>query len=403
MFENGQLTVLNIKDILPNRFQPRIRFDGEKLEELAESIGKYGVIQPIVVRPVSNKFEIIAGERRYKASKLANKSTIPAIIVNLSDKDSEEIALLENIQRQELSPIEEAVSYKRILDMGYITQEELARKLGKAQSTIANKIRLLNLDDEVQSYLLNNKISERHARSLLRIPDKEQQVDMLHRIVEERLTVKQTDKEIEKLKENMKETQNVVKPVVLNVAPQNNNVSVINNTSEEIESLFDETDDMKSVMTRQFVNNGKYKTLLVFNNNKNILGLSSENIKEIPKEETKEIEKIKSEPELEIKETKAKNPMSIFISLSGKEKETYKGMYLPISEETQVFIPKQLYRKNDKKIELLNNQSNQANMSEYKVNTNENTKKWSARLTLDEFYKKYFRIYEVQREKEVMA
>lgn len=247
MFENGQLTVLNIKDILPNRFQPRIRFDGEKLEELAESIGKYGVIQPIVVRPVSNKFEIIAGERRYKASKLANKSTIPAIIVNLSDKDSEEIALLENIQRQELSPIEEAVSYKRILDMGYITQEELARKLGKAQSTIANKIRLLNLDDEVQSYLLNNKISERHARSLLRIPDKEQQVDMLHRIVEERLTVKQTDKEIEKLKENMKETQNVVKPVVLNVAPQNNNVSVINNTSEEIESLFDETDDMKSV------------------------------------------------------------------------------------------------------------------------------------------------------------
>ena len=206
MFENGQLTVLNIKDILPNRFQPRIRFDGEKLEELAESIGKYGVIQPIVVRPVSNKFEIIAGERRYKASKLANKSTIPAIIVNLSDKDSEEIALLENIQRQELSPIEEAVSYKRILDMGYITQEELARKLGKAQSTIANKIRLLNLDDEVQSYLLNNKISERHARSLLRIPDKEQQVDMLHRIVEERLTVKQTDKEIEKLKENMTET-----------------------------------------------------------------------------------------------------------------------------------------------------------------------------------------------------
>ena len=95
--------------------------------------------------------------------------------------------------------------------------------------------------------------------------------------------------------------------------------------------------------------------------------------------------------------------MSIFINLSGKEKETYKGMYLPISEETQVFIPKQLYRKNDKKIELLNNQSNQANMSEYKVNTNENTKKWSARLTLDEFYKKYFKVYEVQREKEVMA
>ncbi len=236
MFESGQLTVLNINDILPNRFQPRIRFDEEKLEELAESIGKYGVIQPIVVRPVSNKYEIIAGERRYKASKLANKSTIPAIIVNLSDKDSEEIALLENIQRQQLSPIEEAVSYKRILDMGYITQEGLAKKLGKSQSTIANKIRLLNLDDEVQSYLLNNKISERHARSLLRIPNKEEQVKMLHRIVEERLTVKQTDKEIEKLRENMKIENNEVRPVAINK----------NENQANIESLFDEFEKTES-------------------------------------------------------------------------------------------------------------------------------------------------------------
>lgn len=250
MFENGQLTVLNINDILPNRFQPRIRFDGEKLEELAESIGKYGVIQPIVVRPVSNKYEIIAGERRYKASKLANKSTIPAIIVNLSDKDSEEIALLENIQRQQLSPIEEAVSYKRILDMGYITQEQLAKKLGKSQSTIANKIRLLNLDDEVQSYLLNNKISERHARSLLRIPDKEKQVEMLHRIVEERLTVKQTDKEIEKLREETKIENRAAKPETIAVPTPVQEASKpakvkTNNTPEEIESLFDEGEDTK--------------------------------------------------------------------------------------------------------------------------------------------------------------
>ena len=167
MFESGQLTVLNMQEILPNRFQPRIRFDSEKLEELAESIGKYGVIQPIVVRPVGNKFEIIAGERRFKASRLANRSTIPAIIVNLSDKDSEEIALLENIQRQQLSPIEEAVSYKRILDMGYITQEGLAKKLGKSQSTIANKIRLLNLDDEVQKQLYDiaNNENNYHTNS----------------------------------------------------------------------------------------------------------------------------------------------------------------------------------------------------------------------------------------------
>lgn len=241
MFENGQLTVLNIRDILPNRFQPRIRFDEEKLEELADSINKYGVIQPVVVRPIGSKFEIIAGERRYKASKLANKSTIPAIIVNLSDKDSEEIALLENIQRQQLSPIEEAVSYKRILDMGYITQEELARKLGKAQSTIANKIRLLNLDDEVQSYLLNNKISERHARSLLRIPDKEKQVQMLHRIVEERLTVKQTDKEIEKLKSETEIENREIKPITIDIPKP-----PVQSEPEEIESLFDETEEKTS-------------------------------------------------------------------------------------------------------------------------------------------------------------
>ena len=251
MFESGQLTVLNMQEILPNRFQPRIRFDSEKLEELAESIGKYGVIQPIVVRPVGNKFEIIAGERRFKASRLANRSTIPAIIVNLSDKDSEEIALLENIQRQQLSPIEEAVSYKRILDMGYITQEELARKLGKAQSTIANKIRLLNLDDEVQSYLLNNKISERHARSLLRIPDKDTQVEMLHRIVEERLTVKQTDKEIEKLREEKKINNKVAKSVNIDLPKVNvkeevhEEVKPILSTSDEIENLFDETEKIE--------------------------------------------------------------------------------------------------------------------------------------------------------------
>ena len=199
MLENGQLSTLNMKDILPNRFQPRIHFDEVKLNELAESIRKYGLIQPIIVRQIGTKYEIIAGERRFKASTLANKETIPAIIVNLSDRDSEEIALLENIQREDLTPIEEAVSYKRILDAGYITQEELAKKIGKSQSAIANKIRLLNLDDTVQDALLNGKISERHARSLLKIHKLDDQVTMLNRIISERLTVKMTDKEIEKL------------------------------------------------------------------------------------------------------------------------------------------------------------------------------------------------------------
>ena len=202
MYEYGNLTSLNIDDVLPNRFQPRIHFDENKLNELAESIRKYGVIQPIVVRQIGDKYEIIAGERRYKASKIANKSTIPAIVINLNDKESEEIALLENVQRQNLTPIEEAVSYKRILDMGYITQAQLAEKLGKTQSTIANKVRLLNLDDQVQYALLNGKISERHARSLLRIHDKNTQIEMLNKIVNERLTVKKTDDAIKELLEN---------------------------------------------------------------------------------------------------------------------------------------------------------------------------------------------------------
>ena len=153
-----EIKILNLDDILPNRFQPRIQFSDKNISELAESIKEHGVIQPIVVRRISDKYEIIAGERRYKASILAGKTTIPAIITDLDDKNSAEIALIENVQRQDLTPIEEAVSYKKILDMGYINQTELAEKLGKTQSTIANKLRLLNLNDEVQEALLDGKI-----------------------------------------------------------------------------------------------------------------------------------------------------------------------------------------------------------------------------------------------------
>lgn len=199
-----QIVILNIDDILPNRFQPRIKFNDQAINELAESIKIYGVIQPIVVRKISDKYEIIAGERRYKASILAGKTTIPAIVTTLDDRNGAEIALIENIQRQDLTPIEEAISYKKILDMGYISQGELGEKLGKNQSTIANKLRLLNLNDEVQEALMENKISERHARSLLKLDDKNQ-VLMLNRIINERLTVRKTDEEIDKLLHNVEE------------------------------------------------------------------------------------------------------------------------------------------------------------------------------------------------------
>ena len=190
---------LNIEDVLPNRFQPRIKFNEDAIVELSKSIKEHGVIQPIVVRPIGDKFEIIAGERRYKASCMAGLKTIPSIITDLNDKDSAEVALIENVQRENLTPIEEAISYKKILDMGYITQDALATKLGKTQSTVANKLRLLNLDDEVQEALLNEKISERHARSILKLSDKSKQREILNKIINERLTVRRTDEEIEKI------------------------------------------------------------------------------------------------------------------------------------------------------------------------------------------------------------
>lgn len=209
MYEAGQVKALPIDDILPNRFQPRIKFSESEVLALSESIKNHGVIQPILVRPIGDKYEIIAGERRYKASVMAGLKEIPAIVKQLDDKQSAELALIENVQRKDLTPIEEALSYKKILDMGYLTQEQLASKLGKKQSTIANKLRLLNLDEDVQNALLYEKISERHARSLLKL-NKEDQKAMLKRIIEERLTVRQTDLEIQKLLKEKNQQQDIV-------------------------------------------------------------------------------------------------------------------------------------------------------------------------------------------------
>lgn len=227
---------LELNDVLPNRFQPRIKFNEQSIQDLANSIKEHGVIQPIVVRKIGDKFEIIAGERRYKASVLAGKTTIPAIVTDLNEKESAEVALIENIQRKDLTPIEEAVSYKKILDMG-LTQDILASKLGKTQSTIANKIRLLNLDDEVQEALLNEQISERHARSLLRITNNQKQREMLKRIINERLTVRKADEEIDKMTNN-DENIEVLNFGGITEQPSNNSFeNHANNYNQPIEEL----------------------------------------------------------------------------------------------------------------------------------------------------------------------
>lgn len=195
----NKIVYLRLDDILPNRFQPREVFDEEGLEELADSIKEHGVIQPIIVRQVGNKYELIAGERRSKASALAGLTTIPAIIKNMDDKESAKVSLLENLQRKNLSAIEEARTYKRILELDNMTQEDLAKTMGKSQPMVANKLRLLALPEEVQDALIKNQISERHARSLLNIKDKPTQLMLLDRIKKERLTVRELDAEIKKI------------------------------------------------------------------------------------------------------------------------------------------------------------------------------------------------------------
>lgn len=217
MNHENEIVNVRIDEIIPNRFQPRLAFDEKELNELADSIKMHGIIQPLVLRRIGDKYEIIAGERRYKASVLAGLTQVPAVIMNIDDQKSAEVAVVENLQRKDLTAIEEAQSYKKILDMGYLTQEELATSIGVAQSTIANKLRLLNLTIPVKEALLHNKISERHARSLLNITDNNLQISMLNRIIAERLTVRQTDEEINKLLGKTPKTDNtpkVTQPIV---------------------------------------------------------------------------------------------------------------------------------------------------------------------------------------------
>lgn len=191
---------LYLDDIIPNRFQPREVFNEQALKELSDSIKAHGVIQPIIVRKIGDKYEIIAGERRYKASAMAGLTKIPAIIRNLDDKETSKVALLENLQRKDLTPIEEARTYQKILELDSMTQEELGRTMGKSQAAIANKMRLLSLPDEVQEALLKDQISERHARSLLNLDTSQEQINMLHDVINNRMTVRELDNAIKKIK-----------------------------------------------------------------------------------------------------------------------------------------------------------------------------------------------------------
>lgn len=192
---------LPLDKIHANKYQPRTVFDQEKIEELARTIHVHGVIQPIVVRKseVEGQYEIIAGERRFRAMKSLEWTEVPAIIRNLSDKETASIALIENLQREELTSIEEAHAYQNLLEIQEITQEALAQRLGKGQSTVANKLRLLKLPEEIQTALLNRLLTERHARALLKVKDAELQNKLFEETIEESLNVKQLEEKVSKL------------------------------------------------------------------------------------------------------------------------------------------------------------------------------------------------------------
>ncbi|WP_294184945.1 ParB/RepB/Spo0J family partition protein [uncultured Clostridium sp.] len=191
---------IDIDLIKANRAQPRKNFDESKIEQLSQSIKEHGIIQPLILNKIADsRYNIVAGERRWRAAKLVGVKKIPAIIMNLSDSEVLEISLIENIQRQDLNPIEEALAYKRLIDDFNLTQDELSRRIGKSRTAISNCMRLLNLDSRVQKYLMDGIISEGHGRSLLRVENTELQYKLAREIVDKNLTVRNIEKIIKNL------------------------------------------------------------------------------------------------------------------------------------------------------------------------------------------------------------
>ncbi|HIW31369.1 MAG TPA: nucleoid occlusion protein [Candidatus Paenibacillus intestinavium] len=193
--------LIPVTEIVSSPFQPRTIFDDERIDELCQTIRTHGVIQPIVVRVRNDKYEIIAGERRWRAVTKLGQDTIPAIIREFNDSQTASIALIENLQRENLTAVEEAVAYQRLIELHTLTQESLAQRLGKSQSTIANKLRLLGLPEVVKQSLMDRQITERHARALLSLDSEELQLKVLQDIIKNELNVKQTELRIAFLKE----------------------------------------------------------------------------------------------------------------------------------------------------------------------------------------------------------
>ncbi|ETT88527.1 nucleoid occlusion protein [Viridibacillus sp. FSL R5-0477] len=249
---------LLIDEIQPNRYQPRTIFDDSKIEELARTIRTHGVIQPIVVRKMEEgHYEIIAGERRYRAMKMLEWTEVPAIVREMNDKETASVALIENLQREELTSIEEAQAYLKLLELHGLTQEALAQRLGKGQSTIANKIRLLKLPEEIQMAILKREISERHARALVPVKDKELQLALLQEIIDNDYNVRQLEQRIdgilnpaEKPKKNKPTRKAISKDIRIALNTIRQSLTMVTKTGINVEAEEEEHDEFYQITVK---------------------------------------------------------------------------------------------------------------------------------------------------------
>jgi len=206
---NSSVTELKITELEANQNQPRRFFDDQALQELSGSIKEHGVVQPIIVRKVDESYQIVAGERRWRAARLAGLKTVPVVIKDYSNVQVMEIALIENLQRQDLNSIEEALAYKSLIEEHDMTQEEISEKIGKSRSAIANTLRLLNLPEEIKNLVVHGKISAGHARALLAIDDKKKQLEIAQKVIDQQLNVRDIEKLV--MQKDAKEEKKEVK------------------------------------------------------------------------------------------------------------------------------------------------------------------------------------------------
>ena len=206
--ESGNKLFIPLNKIKNNAEQPRKSFDNEKIAELAESIKNHGIIQPLILMKENDDYVIIAGERRWRAAKMVGLKEVPAIIMDVTDKEVLEISLIENIQRQDLNPIEEALAYKKLIDNFNFTQEELSKRIGKSRTAITNCMRLMNLDDRVKEYIIQGVLSEGHGRALLAIDDGDLQYAIAQKVIDESLSVRELERLIKKVYATDKKKKN---------------------------------------------------------------------------------------------------------------------------------------------------------------------------------------------------